>query len=165
MTKRSDPVAPADSEARALAAKLLGAAHAALSYSDPETGTPGISLIALGLDENNAPITLISSLAPHFKALQVSPACALLVGEPGSKGDPLTHPRLMIRATAHFVESGTEMRQRLRQRWLETHPKSKLYIDFADFSFVRLKVESALLNGGFGRAFRLQPSDFASHSG
>jgi putative heme iron utilization protein len=47
----------------------------------------------------------------------------------------------------------------LRAHWLKGHPKAALYIDFADFAFVRLTPESALLNGGFGRAFRLSPED------
>lgn len=48
---RPDPVQPADAEARALAFALLtGANHAALAVTDPETGAPGISRIAFGLD-------------------------------------------------------------------------------------------------------------------
>lgn len=159
MTKRLDPVAAADPEARALAAQLLGANHAALAYTDADTGTPGISRIAFGLDEAGSPLTLISALAPHFRALQMSPACALMLGEPGAKGDPLTHPRLMIRATARFIANDDAERAPLRDLWLKTHPKSTLYVDFADFAFVRFQVETALLNGGFARAYRLNPSD------
>ena len=47
----------------------------------------------------------------------------------------------------------------LRARWLAGHPKSRLYVDFADFSFVVVEVEAAHLNGGFGRAFLLAPGD------
>jgi len=48
---------------------------------------------------------------------------------------------------------------RIRAHYLQTHPKATLYVDFADFSFVVLAVESAALNGGFGKAFRLTASD------
>ena len=46
-----------------------------------------------------------------------------------------------------------------RDQWLATHPKAKLYVDFGDFGFVRLRPLSAFLNGGFGRAVRLAPDD------
>ena len=155
----TDPVRPADPEARALAQDLLCNAHAALAWTDPETGTPGISRIAFGRAPDGTPMTLISALAPHHAALRAHPACALLLGEPGAKGDPLTHPRLMIRATASFVAPHAADRPALRGHWLTTHPKAKLYIDFADFALVRLTPHSALLNAGFARAFRLTPDD------
>lgn len=154
-----DRTLPADDAARTMGRLLLSEArHAALAYADPE---PGISRIALGLSPEGRPITLISALAPHFAALQKNPACAVMVGEVLDKGDPLTHPRLMIRAQAAFVPPDAPDRPRLRARWLETHPKSALYADFADFAFVRLTPVSALLNAGFGRAFRLSAQDLA----
>lgn len=156
---RPDPVAAADDAARSLARGLLSLPHAALAWTDPETGTPGISRISLGRDPVGCPMTLISALAPHFAALRAAPDCALLAGEPGDKGDPLTHPRLMLRARAEFIAPDDPARPALRDQWLKDHPKSKLYIDFADFALVRLHPVSALLNGGFGRAFTLTPAD------
>lgn len=159
MASPRDPVAAADDEARALARSLLDSGHAALAVTDPADGTPGISRIAFGLSPEGVPVTLVSSLAPHFGALQANPACALLLGEVGGKGDPLTHPRLMVKARAEFVAPDDPARAALRDHWVRTHPKAKLYVDFADFAFVRLHPVSALLNGGFARAFRLMPSD------
>ncbi|EEW24590.1 hypothetical protein [Rhodobacter ferrooxidans] len=161
---RPDPVAPADAEARALALALLaGARHAALAVIDPETAAPGISRIALGLDAQGLPLTLISQLAPHTAALRVNPAAALMVGEPGPKGDPLTHPRLMLRVSASFLDRNAPGHAALRAHWLQSHPKSTLYVDFADFAFVRFSPVSALLNAGFGRAFRLTAADLLPH--
>ena len=85
-------------------------------------------------------------------------ACALLLGEPGPKGDPLTHPRLMVKARAAFVAQDDPDRATLRDHWLTAHPKAKLYVDFADFGFVRFQPVSVLLNGGFGKAFRIDPT-------
>lgn len=158
---RPDPVQPADDAARAEARALLAANHAALAYLDP-TGGPAISRIAFGLCPLGQPITLISALAPHFAALKADPRCSVMVGEVGAKGDPLTHPRLMIRASASFVAPDDPDRPTFRAHWLKGHPKAALYIDFADFAFVRLTPESALLNGGFGRAFRLTPADLVA---
>jgi len=160
MAERPNPVQPADAAACAQARDLLaGARFGALAFTDAETGTPGISRIALGLDAAGGPVTLISSLSAHHAALRQSPLAALLVGEPGPKGDPLTHPRLMIRVEARFVDRAGADHAALRDGWLATHPKAKLYVDFGDFGFVRLVPLSAFLNGGFGRAVRLAPDD------
>ena len=48
---------------------------------------------------------------------------------------------------------------RVRRRFLARHPKSELYAGFADFSFWRLDVVSAHLNGGFARAADLKAAD------
>ena len=90
-----------------------------------------------------------------------NPACALLLGEPAAKGDPLTHPRLMLKARASFVTPDDPARPALRDHWLKTHPKSKLYVDFADFAFVRFTLLSALLNAGFGKAHHLTPEELS----
>ena len=159
MTTRPDPVAPADAAARAQGLALLQAAnHASLSWLEAD-GTPGISRIAFGLDPQGGPLTLISALAPHSPALRANAACAVMVGEVGAKGDPLTHPRLMIRARASFVAADDPARAELRAHWLKGHPKAALYVDFPDFSFVRLEPLGALLNGGFGKAFRFEAAD------
>ena len=157
--RRPDPVQPADAEARALAQTLLGLGHAALAWEDPDTGTPGISRIAFARDLEVGLLTLVSGLAPHFRSLRDRPDCALMLGEVGDKGDPLSYPRLMIRARAAFLTTDDPARPQIRKRWLDRNPKATLYIDLPDFAFVRLTPVSALLNGGFARAFRLDPTD------
>ncbi len=160
MPEPRDLLQSADDEARALARSLLARArHAALAVTDPATGTPGISLIAFGLDPERLPLTLVSALAPHREALRLHPEAAILVGEPGERGDPLTHPRLMVKVRAAPVPQTAPEHGALRAHWLATHPKAKLYVDFPDFAFVRLAPVSAVLNGGFGRAWRLAPED------
>lgn len=159
MTNRPDPVQPADAEARALAQNLLSLGHAALAWTDPDTGTPGISRIAFAHDPEAGLLTLISALAHHHRALRANPDCALMLGEVREKGDPMTHPRLMIRAKATFFAPDDPARPAVRARWLERNPKAMAYIDLPDFSFVRLTPVSALLNGGFARAYRLGPDE------
>ncbi|MGC9370963.1 MAG: HugZ family protein [Paracoccaceae bacterium] len=154
------PIHPADDDARAEARRLLTSAQsAALGVIEPATGAPFVTRIALGLAPDGAPVSLVSDLAAHTAALRANPACSLLVGEPGPKGDPLTHPRLTLQARAGFVERGTAAHHALRAHYLVGHPKAKLYVDFADFHFLRFAVEAAHLNAGFGRAYRLTPAD------
>lgn len=158
-SSRPDPVQPANDDAKALVGELLTLGHAALAWTDPDTATPGISRIALHRDPDAGLLTLVSGLAPHFRALRDRPNCALMLGEAGEKGDPLTHPRLMIRARASFIAPDDPARHGIRDRWLARNPKARVYIDLPDFAFVRLTPTSALLNGGFARAFHVQPED------
>ncbi|MEM6824393.1 MAG: pyridoxamine 5'-phosphate oxidase family protein [Pseudomonadota bacterium] len=156
----TNPIRPTDDDARALGRALIsGARFGALGVIDPQTAAPMVSRIAVGTSEDGTPVALISDLSHHTRALREHAAASLLVGEPGSKGDPLTHPRLTLQGEALFIDRNGPEHGALRARWLATHPKAKLYIDFADFGFVRLVVTSAYLNGGFGKAFVLTSED------
>lgn len=155
-----DPIRPTDDEARALARRLLGdARHAALGVIDPETRGPFVTRVAMGWD-GEAALVLVSTLAQHTRALQADPASSLLLGEPGPKGDPLTHPRLTLLTAAEPTDKAAH-----RAAWLARHPKAALYYDFADFLMLRLAVRSAFLNGGFGKAFRMTPEDLRAPAG
>ena len=107
-----------------------------------------------------SPVSLISTLAHHTAALEANPACALLIGEPGDKGDPLTHARLTLHCTAQLIPRDAPEHPALREHYLALRPKAKLYADFADFRFVRFQIADGLLNAGFGKAYRLAPEDF-----
>ena len=152
--ERRDPIRPTTDEARALARHLLvEARHGALAVLDPETGFPHVTRVAVGHD-GAAALVLVSTLSHHTKALLTDPRCSLLVGEPGPKGDPLTHPRLTLQARAEAADKAAH-----RLGWLAVHPKTTLYYDFADFLLLRLVPFAAHLNGGFGQAFRLTAQD------
>lgn len=152
-TLMTNPIRPTDDDARELAASLIQTArHAALGVIEPATQSPMVTRIAIAW--LGAPHILISELSQHTKALAQNPACSVLIGEPLSKGDPLTHPRLTLQCQAEAADKTT-----LRSDWLALHPKSKLYYDFTDFVMLRLTVSDAHLNGGFGKAFHLKPDD------
>lgn len=155
---RIDPIRPTDAEARALARSLIEAArHAALGVIDPETGAPMVTRIALVPGPDGLPLTLISTLSSHTAALAERPDCSLLIGEPGDRGDPLTHPRLTLQARAEAADKAA-----LRDHYLRLYPKATLYYDFGDFGLMRFAPVAGLLNGGFGKAYRLAPADLAA---
>ena len=128
-------------------------------------GDSGCASVEASIDARACPAlalaptrALVSSLAQHTAALKENPACSLLVGEPEDRGDPLVHPRLTLQCTAAFVPRPGDLHDRLRATYLRQVPKAKLYIDFGDFTLVRLDMTEGFLNGGFGKAFHLTRS-------
>lgn len=156
----TSPIRPTDAEARQLARDLIDSArYGALAVSDPDTGAPMVSRIAVVPGPDGLPLSLVSDLSQHSDALKANPACALLLGEPGAKGDPLTYPRLSLTARARFLRHGEDGHAGLAAHYLRHQPKAKLYIGFADFSLLLFEVTGAALNGGFGKAYRLAAED------
>lgn len=160
MAEKINPIRETDAEAITLARKLVSSAkYGALAFADPETGAPSVSRVAVACDERGMPILLISDLSRHTRALTLDPRCALMLGEPG-KGDPLAHPRVTLACIARrLARQGAEF-DSLSARFLAHQPKTAMYIGFADFSFFRLEIQSAALNGGFGKAYNLTGADF-----
>jgi putative heme iron utilization protein len=93
-----------------------------------------VTRIAVVPGPDGVPLTLISTLSSHTAALDANPACSLLLGEPGPKGDPLTHPRLTLQAVAEAQDKAA-----LKDHYLGHYPKARLYYDFGDFRLIRLE--------------------------
>ena len=156
----TSPIRPTDDEARQLGRQLIDTARfGALAALHPQTGLPIVSRVAIATAPGGQPMTLISELSLHTRALLADPRAALLLGEPGPRGDPLTHPRISLQVDAEFIRHGAARHADLRAHYLRQQPKAKLYVDFADFAFALLRVQGAALNGGFGKAFDLTPAD------
>ena len=125
---------------------------------DRNTGHPFASLVNVATDVDGSPLILVSRLSTHTANLEVDGRASLLLASTG-KGDPLAHPRLtLLGSFAQIARDDPEL-PRIRRRFLARHPKSELYAGFADFSFWRLNVVSAHLNGGFARAADLKAAD------
>ncbi len=153
----TDPIRPTDTEARTLARTIIdGAYFGALGVLDD--GNPLVTRVAIATDDDGCPFTLVSDLSLHTRCLRKHDSASLLLGEPGPRGDPLTHPRLTLSVRATFVDK-TQDRV---ERYLAHQPKAKLYIDFTDFHFISLAPLQGYLNGGFGKAFRLTAGDLHS---
>jgi heme iron utilization protein len=160
--KKTNPIRPTTQDAVRLAKTLIRHARfGALAFTDPATGSPGVSRVAAAPDRTGAPVILISHLSAHTKALSNNPRCSILLGEPG-KGDPLAHPRISVFCTARFLSREDLETENAAARFLRRNPKSSLYAGFADFTYVRLEPVSASLNGGFGQAFNLTGNELLS---
>jgi hypothetical protein len=120
------------------------------------SGFPFASLVNVATAADGSPLLLLSRLAAHTRHLDADSRLSLLfysaLNTP-SGGDPLTQARLTLVGRAERVSEAE--RAAVRTRFLARHPKSSLYADFADFGFFRVTLDTAHLNGGFGRAANL----------
>ncbi|SFB45846.1 hypothetical protein SAMN03159496_03905 [Rhizobium sp. NFR07] len=159
MAEPAQLLRPTDDEARELARLLVrGARYMSLAVIDAATGFPSVSRALTAIDLDGTPVVLVSALSGHTKGLLADARCSLLAGEPG-KGDPLAHARITVQCLAEVIERDSVAHARIRQRFIQRHPKAQLYVDFPDFRFFRLVPQQASLNGGFGRAYALSGDD------
>jgi heme iron utilization protein len=130
----------------------------ALATIDRNTGHPFASLVNVATDADGSPLILISRLSTHTANLETDGRASVLMASTG-KGDPLAYPRLTLIGAFRQIARDDPQEARVRRRFLARHPKAELYAGFADFSFWRLGVVSAHLNGGFARAADLKAAD------
>ena len=141
------PSQPPDFDPVATAKHLLRTIRAgALATLDAQDAFPFASLVTVATDFDGSPLLLISRLAAHTRNLEADPRASVLLSQ-GGKGDPLAHPRLTVIGTVARTDE-----PRVRMRFLARHTKAALYADFPDFSFWRMELQRAHLNGGFARA-------------
>lgn len=159
---QKEVIRPTDAEAIRLGKTLLRSARfGALAAIEATTGHPLATRVGIATDVDGTPLILISGLAAHTPALLADPRCSLLLGEPG-KGDPLAHPRITLWCRAAQVAKDGPDHARVAHRYLYRNPKAKLYAELGDFSFFRLDIERASLNGGFGKAYALTRENLLS---
>lgn len=115
------------------------------------------------------PLFFISSLAEHTRNLKADERASLLVAE-GGGDDPLARARVTV--IGHCRPIGAEERAQAADSYLAVHPNAGYYIDFKDFAFWRLDVESLRYIGGYGRMSwvdvedwrRAEPDPIAPHA-
>jgi putative heme iron utilization protein len=150
---------PGDFDPKAVAKTLLRTIRVGtLATLDRNTGHPFASLVNVATDFDGSPVILVSRLSSHTANIEVDGRASILLAETG-KGDPLAHPRLTALGQIARIAPDDPDEARVRRRFLARHPKSELYAGFADFSFWRLAIASAHLNGGFARAADLTGDD------
>jgi putative heme iron utilization protein len=139
------------SEARAMLAR---ARTASLGTLDFESGGPYVSVINVATDAGGLPVILISRLARHTQNLEKDARGSILIGELPAEGDALTGPRVTILGVFETIKDAD-----VHQRYLARHPESAMYVDFADFSFWRLRPSLVHAVAGFGRIETLPPEE------
>jgi len=127
------------------------------------SSNPFCSLVNIGTMPDGSPILLISRLAVHTGNIAADKRVSLLLSEQGAP-DPLAAPRISIVGVAEqLAEPGTVATA--RRRYLATHPSAELFVNFADFSFYRIAIDSVHLVSGFGRIFDLSGAEVLTEIG
>ena len=148
----------ADFDADRLARSLLRRCRqGALATLMPGSGDPYCSLVNVASHPDGSPILLISRLALHTRNLLGDARLSLMLDE-RAEGDPLEGSRIMLAGLAEQA-SGDDV-VILRQRYLNAHPSSEVFVNFKDFSFFRIRPTGAHLVAGFGRIVDLKPEQF-----
>lgn len=119
-------------------------------------GHPYVSYVTYALDEGT-PIVCLSRIAEHGKNLAGDPRISLMVHE-STKADPLANERVTLLGRAIPAPD----RDAARALFVAAQPHAKHYVDYADFSFHRLEVESARYIGGYGRMSWVSAEAFAA---
>ncbi|HVR41242.1 MAG TPA: DUF2470 domain-containing protein [Thermoanaerobaculia bacterium] len=130
------------------------------TQSTRHPGWPFASVMPYALDENAAPIFLISAMAIHTQNVIADPRASLLVMQSGAGSDPLGSPRATLLGNATKLSSS----ESLRAAYLERHPSAHYWIDFSDFAFFRLEVTDLYFVGGFGVMGWVEANDYAAAS-
>ena len=129
----------------------------ALATLTSGSGDPYCSLVNVASYPDGSPLLLISRLAIHTRNILADSRVSLMLDE-RAPGDPLEGARIMLSGRAQSTV--TEDRQLVRRRYLNVHPSAEGFVDFADFSFFRIKPSGTHLVAGFGRIVDLSPAEF-----
>jgi heme iron utilization protein len=128
--------------------------------ADPP-GYPFGSVVSFGLADNGDPLFFVSLMAEHTQNALRDPRASLLVTEPVPDGaDPLASGRVTLLGLLAPVDD-TE-RDVARERYLAANPAAAYYIDFGDFTFLRLAVDHVRYVGGYGRMSWVDAADYAA---
>jgi len=160
-TGAAGPPPPEPSHAERCRTLVAGETRGALSTLavDP-AGYPYGSVASYGLDDRGNPLFFVSLMAEHTQNAIRDPRGSLLVAEPVAEGaDPLASGRVTLLGSITPVPD--DERDVARDRYLAANPAASYYIDFGDFTFYRLTVESIRYVGGYGRMSWVDVAQYA----
>jgi putative heme iron utilization protein len=135
------------------------------AFSTSHAGAPAASLVAYALDAPATGVLLhLSDLAAHTRNLRHEPRAALLIHEPDGdpRADPQTLARLALGGRVTRIAADDPGYAAARAGYLARLPHAEPRFAFGDFQLYRLTIGEVAYVGGFARAMRLTPDEFAS---
>jgi putative heme iron utilization protein len=121
-------------------------------------GFPFGSVVAYALDAESRPLLLISALAVHHRNLVADARSSLTIFEDEAQGDPLNAARVTVMGEIAPVPE--EELAKAREAYLARHPEAQQWVDFGDFSILRMEVKDLYFIGGFGSMGWVLPEDY-----
>jgi len=149
-----------ESPGEAVRSLLRGVDRATLATKVRDDGAPEgahapyASLVLLAVDQDAAPLLLLSDLADHTKNLQADPACSLMIDGTQGLDNPLTGARATLQGRIALHPDAGALR-----RFVNRHPSAAMYAGFGDFNLYRMTVDRAHLVAGFGRIHWIDAKD------
>lgn len=157
----SPPPAREPTHAERVRTLVHGERRGALSTvaADP-AGYPFGSVVSFGLADDGDPLFFVSLMAEHTQNAFRDPRASLLVTEPVPEGaDPLASGRVTLLGLLAPIDDPVA-RDVARERYLAANPAASYYIDFGDFTFLRLTVDHVRYVGGYGRMSWVDTADY-----
>lgn len=96
-----------------------------------------------------SPYVFISDLAVHTKNIKENPYVSIMVFQPDKDGNVFNGSRVTLTGKL-VVMTDEKSVEKLKKDYLAEHPDAKDFIDFGDFNFYLLELESIYFIGGFG---------------
>ena len=166
---RTTPPTPEPSHAERARTITVDATRASLatlvapgSDTEPLAGYPYCATANVVVDDDGAPLTFVSTLAPHTHALHADPrACVLLTEEADDGADQLAAGRVTLLGRMQRLDRDGAGFDDARRRFLTVHPHAT-YVDYHDFECWRLRVTGIRYVGGFGRMSWVDPDAYAA---
>jgi putative heme iron utilization protein len=118
-----------------------------------EGGYPYASLVGVAPMPDGSPLLLLSNLARHTANIRRDRKVSLLLAQK-SQGDPLAAARLTVMGRIEEQDKNT-----VRARYLARHPEAAKYVEFADFGFWRIAIDSGHLVATFGKIVSLSAKE------
>ena len=143
-----------DSEANALLQRLLSERPVA-ALATLHRGEPAVSMVPFVLSPKDANLLIhVSALATHTRDMLDHARVAVLVTAESNGGESAQAlPRVSLIADAERLDSASPVCAEARQRYLARFPTAAQTFELGDFSMFALRLQSARLVAGFGRAY------------
>ncbi|NRA36275.1 MAG: DUF2470 domain-containing protein [Polyangiaceae bacterium] len=126
------------------------------TIAEQPAGFPYGSLVTAAF-LGSEPVFLLSELAEHTKNLKLDCRASLLMAETAAS-DPLANGRVTLLGSCERVADDDT--KPTREAFLKAHPAAAYYVDFRDFGFWNLHVESIRYIGGYGRMSWVSQEDW-----
>ncbi len=118
-----------------------------------EHGYPYASLVGVAPMPDGSPLLLLSNLAKHTANIRRDRKVSLLLAQK-NQVDPLAAARLTVMGTIAEQDKNA-----VRARYLTRHPEAAKYVEFADFAFWQIAVQSGHLVATFGKIVTLDAKE------
>lgn len=128
-----------------------------VTLSSDYKGTPFGTPAPYAIDSEGRPVLFLSNLAIHTKNIVKNPKCSVMVLKE-DKEDPFNSARVTF--VGKMVKVSDKERAEYKKLFLAKQKAAEDFIDFGDFNFYRLEIESIFYVGGFGDIQWIDPKDY-----